>query len=237
MLEKWRGSQKEKEYAKERRETEHRYRMEAKNKEKEKARFNDKIECARQLAKSKASFEHTIMIERLNARDRKNRGLSCAAERQRLYDASIGMLLIEEAEYQLQQISAEENMGKALIWLDAALRQERKLDNSTSVANPGRISRNLEKIKEGRVMDELELPDGFGDNINSMFIDNLIAGMSFTECLNSTPHEYGYDVLYGTAKPDFPSGLRSDNTDTMDMGGAPNDTEDRESMRKRADRT
>ena len=87
-------------------------------KEKRTLRF---AEYAGILAQSKAAFERTVDLERLNALKRRREGLSDLTERTRIHDACVGLLAVQETEFELATArnaadfeQAEKNIKKLL---------------------------------------------------------------------------------------------------------------------------
>lgn len=137
-------------------------------------------DCGKLLGQCENSFNQTIQIERLNALQRRERRIGDAAQKQRIHDAAVGLLAAEEAQLALQSVTTAEDFSKALKKLGSVLRQLEKMDPSTT------ITKKDVRAETGMTFDDTNETAEFSERaemVDEQFVENLIQGYSFEDCL------------------------------------------------------
>lgn len=140
-------------------------------------------EYAAKLAGSKDVFERTITLERLNVLERRKNRVSDAACKERIHDAAVGLLAVQEAEFELRSVSNARELESAMKSLEKVLKCMYRLDPGTSITKGEvRKSRGLE-------FDDTAEPVTYADRaalVDERFVENLIQGESLESCLEQT---------------------------------------------------
>lgn len=140
-------------------------------------------EMSGQLGMCERSFENTIRVSRLNAIKRRAAHLSDAGEKERIRDAAIGLLAVQEARFDLSSIATSQDLERSMKRLSSILRQMYRMDHYISVT-----SGDLKKSR-GMAFDSTETPDLFTDRakmVDERIVERLIQGESIQDCLRST---------------------------------------------------
>lgn len=146
-------------------------------------------ECAAVLDECQTTFSNCINVERARAKKKRIDGFAAATEESRIRDAAIGIMIVKEARYKLQSISSESDLNAAMNRLGMALRQIRRLDNSSTC-----ISANTERILENwcpGIVEEssdlsattLSVPAEVRDQIDDTVISYLLDGHNYENAL------------------------------------------------------
>lgn len=140
-------------------------------------------EMSGQLGMCERSFENTIRVSRLNAIKRRAAHLSDAGEKERIRDAAIGLLAVQEARLDLSSITTSQDLERSMKRLSSILRQMYRMDHYISVT-----SGDLKKSR-GMTFDNTVEPDLFTDRakmVDNRIVERLIQGESIQDCLRST---------------------------------------------------
>lgn len=140
-------------------------------------------EMSGQLGMCERSFENIIRVSRLNAIKRRAAHLSDAGEKERIRDAAIGLLAVQEARFDLSSITTSQDLERSMKRLSSILRQMYRMDHYISVT-----SGDLKKSR-GMEFDNTVEPDLFTDRakmVDNRIVERLIQGESIQDCLRST---------------------------------------------------
>ena len=162
-------------------------RMEAKE-----ARQRKIDDCAIILNDCRFTFNQIISVENSLAAEMRRKGLPNTKQYARVRDCAVGILIVDQALYELKSIHTEDDLNGAMNKMGMALRQLRRLDNSSAA-----VSNSTEKIirqwyPEGLFTNKEEDPEGpalpevseeLTGIINEDFIQNMMAGHSFERCM------------------------------------------------------
>jgi hypothetical protein len=125
--------------------------------------------------------------------------------------AAIGMLVVDQALFQLQSITSESELNSAMNKMGMALKQLRRLDNSTTVIS-GAAKKALLKwypypLEENEAdkafNNELVVPEDLRERVDDDFVKNMMNGDSFDLCVlkasqkndNYVPERSANDLL------------------------------------------
>lgn len=151
-------------------------------------------------------FRNTIIIENSRNREIRKKGLFDNSHRDRVREAAIGMLVIEQAKLELDNIRTDGDLNRAINQMGMALKQIQRLDN-TSEAVSTSTTKVLKKwypypLEENAAdksyYSQLVVPDDIRDRIDDEFIDGLLNGDSFDICLVRTKDKGKSNAVTGT---------------------------------------
>lgn len=169
---------------------------------------------AGKLAGCRDTFEKTITLERLNVLERRKNRISDAAPKERIHDAAVGLLAVQEAEFELRTVSNTKELENAMKSLEKVLKCMHRLDSNTSIT-----ARNL-KDSRGLEFDDTSEPVLYSERaalVDERFVERLIQGESLEKCLKETaPSSVGYQGIGSAPKAgevDFRSIPESDGMD------------------------
>lgn len=141
-------------------------------------------EMAGQLDQCKRAFRTDIQTSRLSALRRRQAHLTDNAEKERIRDDVIGLLAVEEAEFDLNSIATAQDMERAMKRLSGLLRQMYRMNRNISVTSKElKESRNLE-------FDNTVEPVAFSaraELVDERFVERIIHGESIEECIQTAP--------------------------------------------------
>lgn len=150
-------------------------------------------ECTTVLRDCRFTFNKTIMVENALAGEMRRKGYSTTKQYDRVHDAAIGILVVDHALYELQSINSEADLNSAMNKMGMALRQLRRIDNSSAA-----VSSSTEKIvrqwypnglsseafaKDMESPSLPEIPEDVSSIIDEDFVQNLMMGYSFEMCM------------------------------------------------------
>lgn len=141
------------------------------------------VEMSSQLGMCERKFENIIQNSRINAIKRRAAHLSDAGEKERIRDAAIGLLAVQEARFDLSSITTSQDLERSMKRLSSILRQMYRMDHYVSVT-----SGDLKKSR-GMAFNSTETPDLFTDRakmVDERIVECLIQGESIQDCLRST---------------------------------------------------
>lgn len=150
-------------------------------------------ECAAVLRECRFTFQKTITVENALAGDMRRKGYDTTKQKTRVREAAVGILVVDQALYELQSINSEADMNSAMNKMGMALRQLRRLDNSTTAIS-GSTERILRKWYPSALEEEgqaevnaantaTEIPPEMRDKIDEAFVQNLMFGDSYEMCM------------------------------------------------------
>lgn len=148
-------------------------------------------DCYAALAECEKRFNTMIQTETAMAKQMQSHGYSDEKQRENIRQAAIGLLVVDRAKLELSSVSTEEDFNSALNKLGQALSQIRRLDNTNPTVSNG-VRKSLEQWYsmplEGSEADKDPLanymiPPETAQRINRTFVDNLMAGNSFSACM------------------------------------------------------
>lgn len=171
----------------------------------EKAKRDHITKCVILMKECRSKFVTAIMTEREIANKKKRTGIPTDRERTRIHEAAIGILTVDMALFDLESISSEADLNKAMNNMGKALRQLIRLDNSTAtISNSAKnfidmfypsfkslvndsenytaVKKTTESAKKGQPTDIVsiyEIPQEIRARINDTFVDNLMDGDSY----------------------------------------------------------
>lgn len=161
--------------------------------------------CVILMKDCRSKFVSAIMSEREIANKKKHTGFLTDRERTRIHEAAIGIMTVDTALFDLDSISSEADLNKAMNNMGKALLQLIRLDNSTvAIGNSAKnfidmfypgfkslvsdsenytaVKKAAESAKKGPATDIVsiyEIPEEIRARINDTFVDNLMAGDSY----------------------------------------------------------
>lgn len=177
--------------------------------------------CRALMKECRTKFNMTIMAERDNAVKKKRSGIPIDREKLRIHEAAIGILTVDMAMFDLNSISSESDLNRAMNNMGKALRQMIRLDNNTSsISSTARnfidmfypsfksmvddsenytaVKKAKESAKKGQATDVTsiyEIPEEIRARINETFVENLLAGDSFEMAMYKAQHQkHGEDM-------------------------------------------
>lgn len=163
-------------------------RMEAKE-----ARQRRIEDCANVLRDCRFTFTKTIAVENALAAEMRLKGYPTTKQHARVQDSAIGILIVDQALYELKSINSEADMNSAMNKMGMALRQLRRIDNSSAA-----VSGSTEKIirqwyPSGLCSEEIakdledpslpEVSEEIHAIIDESFVQNMMMGDSFELCM------------------------------------------------------
>ena len=146
-------------------------------------------ECAAVLRDCRATFQKSIIVENALAAETRRKGYDPYKQRGRIREAAIGILVTDQALLELQSINSEADLNSAMNKMGMALRQLRRIDNSSAA-----VSSSTEKIirqwyPEGLSSEAFaqdiesptlpQIPDDVASVIDESFVQGLMMGDSF----------------------------------------------------------
>jgi hypothetical protein len=137
------------------------------------------------LAQSKAAFERTIDVERLNALKRRKEGLSDITERSRIHDACVGLLAVQETEFELA------SARNASDFKQAEKNIKKLLGKLYYIASPDALSKKEYKANLGTDFEDGVEPVTFSERaemIDEKFVEWIIQGYTMKECIQKSNH-------------------------------------------------
>ena len=159
-----------------------------------KASRQRKIEdCAAVLRDCRFTFNKTINVENSLAAEMRRKGYPTTKQHARVKDAAVGILIVDQALYELKSINTETDLNSALNKMGMALRQLRRIDNSSTA-----VSGSTEKIirqwyPTGLSSEEIakdledptlpEVPLDITSIVDETFVQNMMLGDSFELCM------------------------------------------------------
>ena len=128
-----------------------------------------------QLDHCQRAFDNAIRISRINALRRRQAHLSDAGEKERIRDAVVGQLAVQEAKFDVNSIVTAQDMEIAMKKLGGILRQMYRKD-----------------LKEARNLqfDNTVEPIAFSERaalVDERFVERIIQGESIADCLQAVP--------------------------------------------------
>ena len=169
------------------------YRKTEKTMEQKAARQRKIEDCAAVLRDCRFTFNKTIAVENARAAEMRMKGYPITKQHARVQDSAIGILIVDQALYELQSINTEADMNSALNKMGMALRQLRRIDNSSAA-----VSGSTEKIirqwypaglsseEFAKDLEDPTLPE-ISEDVHSIFdetfIQNMMMGDSFELCM------------------------------------------------------
>lgn len=149
------------------------------------------MDCRAALAECYDFFQRSIIIENARNAELESTGLLDSDHRDRVREAAIGMLIAKQAIIKLEHINNDGELNRTINQMGMALRQVQRLDDSTnaiSYSTKKTLKRWYpypleENIADKEMNTQLAVPQDIRDKIDNDFIDGLIDGDSFDECL------------------------------------------------------
>lgn len=144
-------------------------------------------ECAAALHDCRMTFNQTILHENALAADTRRRGFDPVKQRVRVREAAIGIMVVDQALLELQSINSEAELNGAMNKMGMALRQLKRVDNSTTAVS-GATERVLrqwypaydKEIAEAEAENTVvEIPMEIQEKIDDTFVKNLMEGDSY----------------------------------------------------------
>lgn len=146
-------------------------------------------ECAAVLDECRTAFSSCINTERARSRKKRIDGYDTSTEEARIREAAIGILIVDEAKYKLQAVSSESDLNMAMNRLGMALRQLRRMDNSSTAVSAS-TERILEDWCPGLVAEsgdltltKLEVPAEMRSRIDDDFVSDLVTGNDYATAM------------------------------------------------------
>ena len=204
----------------------------------EKAKRDHITNCVILMKDCRKKFVSTIMNERDIATKKKRSGIPTDREKTRIHEAAIGILTVDTALFDLQSISSEADLNKAMNNMGKALRQLIRLDNSTTAItssaknfidmfypsfkslvneseNYTAVKKTTESAKKGQPTDIVsiyEIPQEIRARINDTFVENLLAGDSYEMAMFKAVNAPVKDQV---ADPAFGGGLSKEDWERL----------------------
>lgn len=145
-------------------------------------------DCGAVLRDCRATFEKSIIVENALAGDMRLKGYDTTKQRSRVREAAIGILVVDQALFELQSINSESELNSAMNKMGMALKQMRRVNNNTAAVSkstqklieqwyPGALSEDIED--EDAVLPGMEVPEEMRSKIDEHFVENLMLGDSY----------------------------------------------------------
>lgn len=135
------------------------------------------------------TFQKTITVENALANEMRLKGYPTTKQHARVRDAAIGILVVEQALYELKSINSESDLNSAMNKMGMALRQLKRVDNSSAAVSTSteRIIRQwypdgltaMEENEEAESISIPEVPEDIVSIIDENFVQNMMMGDSF----------------------------------------------------------
>lgn len=132
------------------------------------------------LALSKSAFQQTITTERLNALQRRERQMADSMQKQMIHDAVIGLLAIEEAEFELRSLYNMQDLQAAQKQISSVLSKMYRVNHYLSIN--GKQVKNSLGMEFDNTIAEVNL-DARAELVDEQFVENIIQGATLEECL------------------------------------------------------
>ena len=141
----------------------------------------------------KASYEKVISLERLAALKRRKARVGDDVQKQRIHDACVGLLAVQEAEFELSSIQSARDFNAAQKDVEKLLRKMFRM----SGGNLSITSKDF-KAQQNVEFENTSEPVTFSDRaelVDERFVENIISGLTFQEALDKTvPGNAGYNA-------------------------------------------
>jgi hypothetical protein len=145
------------------------------------------------LEAAKASYEKVISLERLAALRRRKARVGDDVQKQRIHDACVGLLAVQEAEFELSSIQSARDFNAAQKDVEKLLRKMFRM----SGGNLSITSKDF-KAQQNVEFENTSEPVTFSDRaelVDERFVENIISGLTFQEALDKTvPGNAGYNA-------------------------------------------
>lgn len=148
-------------------------------------------ECRAVLEECRFSFQKSILVENSRAAEMRRKGFATNTQRARVREAGIGILVVDQALFELKSITSESELNSAMNKMGMALKQLQRLDNSTNAISGS--SRKIlmkwypypleENEADQAANAQLVVPDELREKIDDDFVKNLMNGDSFELCM------------------------------------------------------
>lgn len=142
-------------------------------------------EYGKALGISEQRFHETIALERLNALERRERHIGDYVQKERIHDAAVGLLAIEEARFELRSVSNAQEFNKAIKRLEFVLRHMQRMDSNVSITKKElreEMTLAFDNSTDTTVFAER------AEKVDEQFVEFLIQGYTFDECLEKKYH-------------------------------------------------
>lgn len=172
------------------------YKHQAEQRKKYLDRGAQKDACYAALKECETKFNNIIRTERARAQDLIARGYPIEESRQHIRDAAIGLLVVDRAIIDLKGIPNDDILSGAVNMLGSAIRQMKKLNKTApAISNSARKSLQEtymypldENVADTDQLASARIPEEMVQKINKPFVDALLNGASFSECLGMSLH-------------------------------------------------
>lgn len=150
--------------------------------------------CYTQLKSCDRVFVEAIEDECVVAAELEGQGFVAEPQRSRIKQAAMGRIVVKRALIELKSVSTEQSLNKAINLLGASIRQMHRISNYSTEGISGRnrkaIQNMLPDSEDGNVFalvedDKYPIPTEIADKVNDNFVQNLINGMDFEECMRA----------------------------------------------------
>lgn len=146
-------------------------------------------DCAAVLRDCRLTFNKTILMENARATEMRMKGYPTTKQHARVRDCTIGILVVDQALYELQSINTENDMNSAMNKMGMALRQLRRIDNS-STAVSGSSEKIIRQWYPGGLTSEIlakdledpslpEVPGDISSIVDESFVQKMMQGVPF----------------------------------------------------------
>lgn len=132
------------------------------------------------LALSKSAFQQTITTERLNALERRERQMGDSMQKQMIHDSVIGLLAIEEAEFELRSLYNMQDLHAAQKQITSVLSKMYRVNHYLSIN--GKQVKNSLGMQFDNTNVEVNL-DARAELVDEQFVENIIQGATVEECM------------------------------------------------------
>lgn len=132
------------------------------------------------LQHCKSSFQQTIRTERLNALERRQRQMGDSMQKKMIHDSAVGLLAIQEAEFELRSLYNVQELAAAQKQIDAVLRKMYRINHFLSIN--GKMVRNSLDMEFDDTNAEVDFSSR-AELVDEKFVERLIQGETFEECL------------------------------------------------------
>ena len=139
----------------------------------------------------KVAFEQTIRSETINARERRQQHIGDSMQKKMIYDAVIGLLAVEEADFELRSLHNIQTLDEAKGQINDVLRKMYRINHYLSInGKQVKNSLNMEFDDTNAVVDF----SSRAELVDEKFVEMLIQGATVEECLQKVNRAAGFRV-------------------------------------------
>lgn len=147
-------------------------------------------ECAAALDQCAREFDTSILLEQRNYQERREQSLPTKRQEERIREAARGRRIVDEAKAELEDSTMSGDQTEALNMLCLALKQLNRIKGkrpSIDFSFEKKVKSLFRDQSEYEMeLEEMELPEDVDQYLTPAFINGLLAGNSYNECMRGT---------------------------------------------------